>query len=114
MCLRVLETILINFHATQDKRSKLEEPPNESCTKLEIPESWKFEFYTFSQTLSTDLYPIPKELMHTEKEKEIREKLKNVGIYSPLDVGAWLVDTFKWRFFQQKMATKLQDHLKQS
>lgn len=38
---------------------------------------------------------------------EGRQKLRDVGIGTPVEVGDWLVDTFKKRFGQDDLAARL-------
>ena len=39
--------------------------------------------------------------------EEGRQKLRNVNIGTPLEVGDWLVDTFKMKFGQEDLAARL-------
>ena len=41
-----------------------------------------------------------------------RQKLRNVGIGTPLEVGDWLVDTFKRKFGQDDLATRLNSFIR--
>ena len=47
------------------------------------------------------------------RTREGREKLCEVGIGSPQEVGEWLVEVFRKRFDQDKLADRLETFLHQ-
>ncbi len=46
--------------------------------------------------------------------EEGRQKLRNVGISTPSEVGDWLVETFRKRFGQDDLADRLRDFVHSS
>ena len=48
----------------------------------------------------------------TVSNEEEKKKYKRVGIYSPSDVGTWLVKTFRQQFCQKDMSDRLNAFLK--
>lgn len=61
----------------------------------EVP-SCTVKFFSFSQDRDSVL-----------NSEEGRQKLREVGIGSPLDVGEWLADVFRRRFGQDDLADRL-------
>ena len=66
--------------------------------KLDLPTSHQIQFCSFSQDNDSVL-----------NCDEGRQRLRDVGISTPLEVGDWLVDTFRWRFGQDELADRLRD-----
>ena len=64
--------------------------------KLSLPHTHQVKFFSFNQDKDSVL-----------NCEEGREKLRNVGIGTPQNVGDWLVDTFKRKFGQEDLATRL-------
>ena len=68
--------------------------------KLELPSSHNIEFCSFSQDKDS--------ILNCE---EGRQRLRDVGISTTLEVGNWLVETFRKRFGQEELADKLRAFL---
>ena len=66
--------------------------------KLGLPSSHEIEFCSFSQDNDS--------VLNNDKG---RERLKDVGIKTPMEVGDWLVETFRNRFGQDTLADNLRD-----
>ena len=64
--------------------------------KLGPAPSRTVKFFTFSQDKDSVL-----------NSDEGRQKLRDVGIGTPLEVGDWLVDVFRRRFGQDELADRL-------
>ena len=64
--------------------------------KLKLPNSHQIQFCSFSQDNDSVL-----------NCEEGRQRLRDVGISTPLEVGDWLVETFKRRFRQDELADRL-------
>ena len=65
--------------------------------KLRPTGSHKVSFFSFDQDNDS--------ILNTE---DGREKLRDVGIGSPLQVGEWLVEVFKRDFDNEKLADQLE------
>ena len=64
--------------------------------KLKSVHSHKVQFFSFSQDSDSVL-----------NSEEGRQKLKNVGIDTPLEVGEWLVEVFRKNFGEEQLADQL-------
>ncbi len=71
--------------------------------KLELPSSHQIKLCSFSQDKDSIL-----------NCKEGRQRLRDVGISTPSEVGDWLVDTFRKRFGQDDLADRLRDFVHSS
>ena len=71
--------------------------------KLNLPRSHTVKFFSFDQ-----------ERWSVFRTREGREKLREVGIGSPQEVGEWLVEVFRKRFYQDELADRLETFLHQT
>ncbi len=71
--------------------------------KLGLPSSHQVKFCSFSQDNDSVL-----------NCDEGRQKLRDVGISTPSEVGDWLVETFRKRFGQDDLADRLKDFIHSS
>ena len=69
----------------------------EIVKKLEPPQLHTVRFFSFNQDWGSIL-----------NSPEGRERLGEVGIGTPADVGLWLVDVFKNEFDQEALAHRLE------
>ena len=68
--------------------------------KLQPPRSHTVQFFSFSQDYLSKL-----------NSPEGREKLKEVGIGTAVDVGEWLVGVFRKTFDQEDLANRLESFI---
>ena len=64
--------------------------------KLQSAHSQKVQFFSFSQDNDSVL-----------NSEEGRQRLRDVGIGTPLEVGEWLVEVFRKDFGEEKLADQL-------
>ena len=69
----------------------------EIVKKLEPPQSHTVRFFSFNQDWGSIL-----------NSPEGRERLGEVGIGTPADVGLWLVEVFRKEFDQEALAHRLE------